>query len=63
MVRGGGLQGSSVEEVRKDGRSLECGLLVNARRAIIDAGNGEDFGAGARTRAQQYQTEMAAYIK
>jgi orotidine-5'-phosphate decarboxylase len=41
----------------------DCGLLVNASRAIIYAGEKEDFASEARIIAQQYQSEMAGYIK
>ncbi len=63
LVPGVGFQGGSLEEVSKYGMNKDCGLLVNASRAIIYAGDGENFSAEARTIAQQYQTEMAAYIK
>jgi orotidine-5'-phosphate decarboxylase len=40
----------------------DCGLLVNASRAVIYAGNGEDFAVDARNAALQYQQEMAEYL-
>ncbi len=42
--------------------NADCGLLVNASRAIIYASEKEDFAAEARAIAQQYQAEMAGYL-
>ena len=56
-------RGGSLEEVSKYGMNKDCGLLVNASRAIIYAGEKEDFAKEARAIAQQYQTEMATYLK
>jgi orotidine-5'-phosphate decarboxylase len=58
-----GFQGGSLEEVSKYGMNKDCGLLVNASRAIIYAGEKEDFASEAREIAQQYQSEMAGYLK
>jgi orotidine-5'-phosphate decarboxylase len=41
----------------------DCGILVNASRAIIYASGKEDFAIEARAIAEQYQHEMAAYLK
>jgi orotidine-5'-phosphate decarboxylase len=41
----------------------DCGLLVNASRAIIYASPGENFAQAARKVAQQYQLEMSEYLK
>jgi orotidine-5'-phosphate decarboxylase len=49
-------------DVTKYGKNKDCGLLVNASRAIIYAGTGENFAEEARVIAQQYQTEMASYL-
>ncbi|HEX2683075.1 MAG TPA: orotidine-5'-phosphate decarboxylase, partial [Ferruginibacter sp.] len=62
LVPGVGFQGGSLEEVSKYGMNKDCGLLVNASRAIIYASGKEDFAAEARTIAQQYQSEMATYL-
>jgi orotidine-5'-phosphate decarboxylase len=43
--------------------TAQCGLLVNASRAIIYASEKEDFATEARAIAQQYQSEMATYLK
>ena len=62
LVPGVGFQGGSLEEVSKYGMNADCGLLVNASRAIIYASEKEDFAAEARIIAQQYQSEMAGYL-
>jgi orotidine-5'-phosphate decarboxylase len=69
LVPGVGFQGGSLQDVSKYGMIKntvvpnQCGLLVNASRAIIFASEKEDFAAEARAIAQQYQTEMAGYLK
>jgi orotidine-5'-phosphate decarboxylase len=62
LVPGVGFQGGSLEEVSKYGMNSDCGLLVNASRAIIYASEKEDFAIEARAIAQQYQSEMAGYL-
>jgi len=63
LVPGVGFQGGSLEEVSKYGMNEDCGLLVNASRAIIYAGSGENFAEEARTIALQYQQEMSGYLQ
>lgn len=63
LVPGVGFQGGSLKEVSKYGINNDCGLLVNASRAIIYASEKEDFAKEARAIAQQYQSEMASYLK
>ena len=62
LIPGVGFQGGSLAEVSRYGLNEDCGLLVNASRAIIYAGEGENFADEARQIAQQYQTEMKAYL-
>jgi len=62
LVPGVGTQGGSLEDVSKYGMNTDCGLLVNASRAIIFAGEKEDFAEEARKVAQQYQKEMSGYF-
>lgn len=62
LVPGIGFQGGSLEEVSKYGMTKNCGLLVNASRAVIYAGDGESFAEEAANIAQQYQTEMKKYL-
>ncbi len=63
LVPGIGFQGGSLEDVSKHGLNKDCGLLVNASRAIIFASEKEDFAEEAKAIAQQYQTEMTTYLK
>jgi orotidine-5'-phosphate decarboxylase len=58
LVPGVGAQGGSLAEVCRYGLNATCGLLVNAARSIIYAGNGEDFAEKARTEALKLQQEM-----
>lgn len=62
LIPGVGAQGGSLEEVVKHGMTKECGLLVNASRAIIYASQKEDFAHKAREVALQYHTEMMRYL-
>ncbi len=43
LVPGVGAQGGSLEEVSKYGMNKDCGLLVNASRAVIFASSETDF--------------------
>jgi len=58
LVPGVGAQGGSLEEVWKHGSNDDCGLLVNASRNIIYAGNGKDFAEKAREEALKIQQQM-----
>jgi orotidine-5'-phosphate decarboxylase len=58
LVPGVGAQGGSLQEVAKYGMNDQCGLLVNSSRAIIYAGDGEDFAEKARLEAENVQVEM-----
>ncbi len=62
LIPGVGVQGGSLEEVSKYGLNKDCGLLVNASRAIIYAGRDEGFADVARAVAMQYQREMMTYV-
>ena len=62
LVPGVGFQGGSLADVSKYGMNKDFGLLVNASRAVIYAGDGEDFAAEAREIAIQYQEEMKNYF-
>jgi len=62
LIPGVGAQGGSLEEVSKFGMNKDCGLLVNASRAIIYGGTNENFAEKARAVAVQYQTEMKSYL-
>ena len=62
LVPGVGAQGGSLQEISKQALIKDCGLLVNASRAVIYASAGEDFAEKAKAVAQQYQQEMHAFI-
>jgi orotidine-5'-phosphate decarboxylase len=62
LVPGVGFQGGSLKDVSKYGMNKDCGLLVNASRAIIYAGDKENFSVEAKIIAQQYQTEMSSEL-
>ncbi len=62
LVPGVGAQGGSLKEVSTYGLNTDAGLLVNASRAVIFAGGGEDFAEKAAIAAAEYQKEMAVYL-
>jgi len=63
LVPGVGFQGGNLKEVSEYGMNKDCGLLVNASRAVIYASGTENFAEDAKIIAQQYQTEMASYMQ
>lgn len=63
LVPGVGAQGGSLADVCKYGMTKDCGLLVNASRSIIYAGNGEDFADAARAEALSMQQQMKAELE
>lgn len=63
LVPGVGAQGGSLEEVCKYGMNDECGLLVNASRAVIFADSSENYAKIAGEKAQAYQQQMEAELK
>jgi len=58
LVPGVGAQGGSLEDVARYGMNANCGLLVNASRAIIYAGDGKDFDTKAAAIASSYRDQM-----
>lgn len=62
LIPGVGFQGGNLSEVSKFGLNKDCGLLVNVSRAIIYAGNNENFDEEARAIAFEYQTEMKSLL-
>ncbi len=58
LVPGVGAQGGSLEEISRSGLNNDCGLLVNASRAIIFASSGEDFAEAAGLSSQKYHDQM-----
>ncbi len=62
LVPGVGAQGGSLKEISEKAMIKDCGILVNASRAIIYASDKESFAEEARVVAKQYQSEMASYL-
>lgn len=62
LVPGVGAQGGSLEEVSRYGMNNDCGLLVNASRAVIFASSDEDFAEQAAKVAKRYNEEMKQYL-
>jgi orotidine-5'-phosphate decarboxylase len=58
LIPGVGTQGGDLRAVAKNGINKNCGLLVNASRSIIYAGQGKGFDASARKEAIKIQSEM-----
>lgn len=62
LVPGVGFQGGSLRDVSMYGLNDDCGLLINASRAIIYAGNETTYASDAKEIAMQYQQEMSLYL-
>ena len=62
LVPGVGAQGGSLNEISEKAMTKDCGILVNASRAIIYASEKENFAEEARAIAEQYQFEMNKYL-
>lgn len=62
LVPGVGAQGGSLADVSKYGMNKDCGLLVNASRAVIYASDKTDFAEKASLAAKEYQYEMATHL-
>ncbi|MBL7747608.1 MAG: orotidine-5'-phosphate decarboxylase [Chitinophagaceae bacterium] len=62
LVPGVGAQGGSLKEISEKAMNQDCGILVNASRAIIYASEGEDFAEAAKQAAAGYQAEMKLYL-
>jgi orotidine-5'-phosphate decarboxylase len=63
LIPGVGSQGGNLADVLKHGLNNDFGLLINVSRAIIYAGNRQNFAEEARRIALQYQTEMKTYLR
>lgn len=63
LVPGVGAQGGSLKEISEKAMNNDCGILVNASRAIIYASEGGDFAEVARKVAAEYQNEMKIHLK
>lgn len=63
LVPGVGAQGGSLKDISLRAMNSDCGILVNASRAIIYASGGTDYADAARQAAMDYQREMATYLR
>lgn len=63
LIPGVGAQGGSLQDVCTYGMNNECGLIVNASRNIIYAGEGKDFDEKAREEAKKLQREMEGIME
>ena len=62
LVPGVGTQGGSLHEISKYGLNAKGGLLINASRSIIYAGNNIDYGKRAADEAEKLQKEMCLFL-
>jgi orotidine-5'-phosphate decarboxylase len=62
LVPGIGAQGGSLKEISEKAMNKDCGLLVNASRAIIYVSGKEDFAEKAGAIAREYRDEMKNYL-
>ena len=62
LVPGIGAQGGNLKEVVDAGLNDQCGLIVNASRSILYAGDNETFDHAARKQTLALQQEMAALL-
>jgi len=62
LVPGMGAQGGNLREVVDAGMNDQCGLIVNASRSILYAGDETTFDQAARRQALVLQQEMAALL-
>ncbi|MDE2247945.1 MAG: orotidine-5'-phosphate decarboxylase, partial [Xanthomonadaceae bacterium] len=62
LVPGIGAQGGDVQAVLRHGRTADGrGLMISSSRAILYAGNGEDFAVAARQAALELRAQINAY--
>lgn len=62
LVPGVGAQGGSLKDISEKAMIKDCGLLVNASRAIIYASADRNFAERAGEEARKYQQEMKGYL-
>lgn len=62
LVPGVGAQGGDLKSVCAAGLNKDCGLLVNASRSILYAGNGTDFAEKAGEEARRITAEMGTLL-
>lgn len=62
LVPGIGAQGGSLDDVAEYGMNKDCGLLVNASRAVLYTGSEKGFEAGANEAAREYHSAMRSLL-
>jgi orotidine-5'-phosphate decarboxylase len=62
LVPGIGAQGGNLKDISEAAMISDCGLLVNASRAVIYASSGDDFAEAAAQAAAGYAAEMTSYL-
>lgn len=63
LAPGVGAQGGSLKEISEKALIEDCGLLVNASRAVIYASSGEDYAQAAANVSKAYAEEMKGYLQ
>jgi len=63
LVPGVGAQGGDLEKLSQHGLNNDVGLLVNATRSVIYAGNGKDFADKARAEVIRMNSIMQSFLK
>jgi len=62
LIPGVGAQGGSLKEVSEYGMNKDCGLIVNASRAVIYKSSEENFAEEASKAAKEYAEVMQQYL-
>ncbi len=62
LIPGIGTQGGDLKVVSEKAMNSDCGILLNISRAIIFAGQGQDFDRQSRAIATAYQNKMQNYL-
>lgn len=62
LVPGVGAQGGSLKDISEKAMTRDCGLLVNASRAVIYSSDGKNFAEAAGKVAKAYADEMQEYL-
>ncbi len=62
LVPGVGAQGGDLQKLSMFGLNKDVGLLVNATRSVIYAGNGKDFAERARAEALRMNQIMKTFL-
>ena len=63
LVPGVGSQGGDLESISMNGFNSNVGLIVNASRSIIYAGNGKSFASDARNAAEAIKEQMMPMLE